>query len=262
MMNNDNNLQDVDIKKVKMGNIDHKKDQVIKEVPLTIFVNNKELLTLMTIPREQKELTIGFLISESIIESIDQIEDLILSKENTIVNVTLNKNIEPDLFKKRTLTSGCGKGITFTKLKDCDHFHLESKKPVVKPDKILKLIKKLESSSILFKKTGGTHTAALADKKDLIFVVEDIGRHNTIDKIIGKSYLNNINLKDKLLLTSGRISSEIIIKALRQSIPIIISRSAPSSAAVKIGIQKNMTLIGFTRGKRFNIYSDNNRISL
>ena len=118
----------------------------------------------------------------------------------------------------------------------------------------------LQQNSNYFHQSGGTHTAAIASGKKIIYQLEDIGRHNALDKVIGRALLKEINLKDKILLTSGRISSEMIIKVLKQGIPFLVSRSAPTGAALKIAGSKNITLLGFCRGKRFNIYSGEERV--
>lgn len=248
------------IKKVREDVPKKVKDVVIKEQPLTIFVNGYELVTLMTLPDKFKELAVGFLISEGILKDVSEIEDMQLSQKNTIIKIELNKKIEINLYKKRTLTSGCGKGITFTNLKDCAAQGINDDNFTMLSQSINSLMTVMQKEAELFDRTGGTHTAALSNGNKLLYIIEDIGRHNTIDKIIGKSYLEDINLKNKAVLTSGRVSSEIIIKVAKQQIPVLISRSAPTSAAVEIAKEKNITLIGFTRGKRYNIYNDPNRV--
>ncbi|MFO7815532.1 MAG: formate dehydrogenase accessory sulfurtransferase FdhD [Halanaerobiales bacterium] len=248
------------IKRIKNNSKKELNDSIIKEQPFTIFVNGYELVTLMTLPKDLKELTVGFLASEGILESLKEIVNIKFSHRNTIIQVELNKEIDINLFKKRTLTSGCGKGITFSNLKDCSTAEIIENNLTIQSDHVVKLMVKMQKRAKLFDETGGTHTSALASNDNIFYVIEDIGRHNTIDKIIGKSYLDKVDLNDKAILTSGRVSSEIIIKVLKQKIPILISRSAPTTAAVEIAREKKLTLIGFTRGNRFNIYSDLNRI--
>jgi FdhD protein len=121
-------------------------------------------------------------------------------------------------------------------------------------------LKKLQEDSSYFKLTGGTHISALADSENILFRMEDIGRHNTLDKIIGKALKEKVNLDNKIILTSGRISSEMIIKVLRQGIPFLVSRSAPTDQAINTAVERGLTLIGFCRGRRMNIYSGADRI--
>lgn len=253
-------IDEYKIKKVTNNIPEDFKDVVIKEQPLTIFVNGYELVTLMTLPDKLKELSIGFLASEGILEHKSEINKIEFSHQDTITRVELDKDIDINLFKKRTLTSGCGKGITFTNLQDCAVEGINKGNLSFQANSINQLMTAMQKRATLFEQTGGTHTAALADGSQLLYVIEDIGRHNTIDKIIGKALLDGITLKDKMILTSGRVSSEIIIKIIKQQIPVLISRSAPTSAAVEIAREKDITLIGFTRGKRYNIYNDLNRI--
>lgn len=248
------------IKRVKNDSVKELEDSIIKEQPFTIFVNGYELVTLMSLPKDLKELTIGFLASEGILINIDEITNMEFSHQNSIIQVELAKDIDINLFKKRTLTSGCGKGVTFSNLKDCSSDKITESNLTMKSKDLVKLMVNMQKGAKLFDETGGTHTSALTSGNKIVYVIEDIGRHNTIDKIIGKSYLDKIDLTDKAIFTSGRVSSEIIIKVLKQKIPILISRSAPTTAAVNIAREKDLTLIGFTRGNRFNIYNDLNRI--
>ena len=256
----DKPTQKYQITKVRKNEQKKVKDIVVKEQPLTIFVNGYELVTLMTLPDKIKELALGFLISEGILKDMTKIKEVQLSHQDTIIRIKLDKEIEISLFKKRTLTSGCGKGVTFSNLKDCAAQGIDKNDYSVLSQSINSLMTKMQKKAALFDRTGGTHTAALSDGNKLLYVIEDIGRHNTIDKIIGKAYLENIDLKNKVILTSGRVSSEIIIKVVKQQIPILISRSAPTSTAVEIAREKDITLVGFTRGARYNIYNDLNRI--
>lgn len=256
---NDNLTEIHQINIIKDNNIKQKKDIIIKEQPLTIFLNGNEIVTLMTLPDMLKELAVGFLISEGVIDNFYDIENLEFNCQNNVIWIKLNKKIEMELLKKRTLTSGCGKGVTFSDFKDCSINTIESEISINNKN-INKFMIKMQKNAELFKKTGGTHTAALADQDKIHYIVEDIGRHNTIDKIIGKAYIEDIDLKNKVIITSGRVSSEIIIKVLKQKFPILISRSAPTSTAVKIAQKKNLTLIGFTRGNRYNVYHGINRI--
>lgn len=248
------------IKRIKNNSKKELKDSIIKEQPFTIFVNGYELVTLMSLPKDLKELTIGFLASEGLLKNLNEIINMKFSHQNSIIQVELDKDIDINLFKKRTLTSGCGKGVTFSNLKECSTAVITGNKLTMESNNIVELMINMQKRAKLFDETGGTHTSALTDNDSIIYVIEDIGRHNTIDKIIGKSYLDKIDLTDKAILTSGRVSSEIIIKVLKQKIPILISRSAPTTAAVEIAREKDLTLIGFTRGNRFNIYSDVDRI--
>ena len=239
-----------------------KDDVIIKEAPLTLFLNDQELVTLLCTPNCLKNLAVGFLFSEGIIKSKSEILNIIQNESRGIVWVTLNNPIElDDNFKnKRTVTSGCARGLSFHNIFDKWSGEEVTSKLTIDSKTIFNIISSLNQNSVLFKKTGGTHSSILFKNNEIITSAEDIGRHNTIDKIIGECLLNNIPGNDKLLLCSGRISSEMLLKTARWNIPILISRSAPTSAAIKLADEIGITLIGFARSKRMNIYAHSWRI--
>src|SRR6056297_3750041 len=160
----DKQTEKYQITKVHKNNPEKVNDIVIKEQPLTIFVNGYELVTLMTLPDKLKELTVGFLSSEGILQNISELKYFQFSHQKTIVRVNLNQEIDISLFKKRTLTSGCGKGITFSNLKDCAAKKLQNNNLNIKSKTINALMTGMQKKAELFDKTGGTHTTALADQ--------------------------------------------------------------------------------------------------
>lgn len=250
------------IRKFKINKFIEVEDVVINESPLTLFINEYQFLTLMILKENLEELITGFLASEGIIEKWQDIKNIDFKYDKTVALIEINSEFNPNNYKKRTLTSGCGGGKTFINLKDCAEAQ-KIKSSLLYPAEIFtNLMLELQQNTNYFQKTGGTHTSALSNATKIIYQVEDIGRHNTLDKIIGRALIENIDLKDKIILTSGRISSEMIIKVLKQGIPFLVSRSAPTNAAVKIARDRDITLIGFCRGQRFNIYSGEERIVL
>jgi len=132
----------------------------------------------------------------------------------------------------------------------------------ISPETVFRLIKDFQSRAVIFKETGGTHCAALARSAEILYFAEDIGRHNAVDKVIGQALLDGIELEDKVLLLSGRIAYDISVKAARGGIPICISRAAPTSAALEFGERTGLSIIGFVRGKRLNIYTHPERLIL
>ena len=233
-------------------------DMVVEELPLTIFVNGEELATLLCSPDDLKYLVIGFLYNEGIIKNIKDIKELRVNKERGLVNIKLKadfKNIK-DVFQRRVITSGCS---GFYNPSDLKLKKIKSNFKI-KKEKINELMQELMKTSAVFKETGGVHISALCDDKKIIFFNEDIGRHNTVDKIIGKSLEKNINLKNKIILTSGRLSSEMVLKAAKQQIPLIASKSAPTELAVKLAKNLGMTLVGFVRSGRVNVYCGEKRV--
>lgn len=248
------------IRRFKIDKISEEDDLLIKESPLTLFINGYQFLTLMILKERLEELITGFLAAEGIIKEAADILEIKFKQQKTVAMVEINVDFSPNNYKKRTLTSGCGGGTSFLNLKECAEAKKIESRQKLKAELFTELVKGLQDNSNYFQKTGGTHTAALAAKKGILFQVEDIGRHNALDKIIGRAKLENINLDNKIILTSGRISSEMAVKVLRQGIPFLVSRSAPTDAAVNMARERNLTLIAFCRGRRFNIYSGSERI--
>ncbi len=228
------------------------KDIIVKEFPLKIFINGQEASTLLCSPDKLDYLVIGHLFSENIIESTKEIDLIKINKHDGTVVVELKKKIIP---KAKTVYSGCASFYDYKNLK----IKKIKNNARVKKEKIIKLMVQFQLKSKLFQETGGVHASALAGSK-IIFFTEDIGRHNTIDKIIGYALTKKINLKNKIVLTTGRLSSEMVLKSVKAGIPIVISKSAPTDMAVNLAKKLNVTLIGFARGQRFNVYNNGKNI--
>jgi len=162
-------------------------------------------------------------------------------------------------FTKRLIASACGGAATFYSAADIDTLKIESAMKI-SPDEVFILAKEFQHSSQLYLATHGVHSAALADRKDILVFSEDIGRHNAIDKIFGKCLLENITTNDRIMISSGRISSEILHKVAKRGIPIIISISVPTSLGLKIADKLGITLIGSVRGKKMNVYTNDWRV--
>jgi len=237
-------------------------DMVIAEYPLTIFLNGDEFITLLCSPNSLEYLVYGFLKSEGIIMKKDDVENVMIDEDKGFAHVTLkNRNpLSEELFGRRTMTTGCAKGVTFYNVTDTIQLRPVQSTFSVSIDDIWTLSKRLNSESELFKLTGGVHSCCLCDSSEILIMKEDVGRHNALDKILGEVLVKGINLSDKMILTSGRVSSEMLIKTAKAGIPIIVSRSAPTALAVKQAQHLNMTLVGFARGTRANIYAGEQRI--
>ncbi|MGL1891829.1 MAG: formate dehydrogenase accessory sulfurtransferase FdhD [Spirochaetaceae bacterium] len=239
-------------------------DVVVTEYPLTIYLNKNEFVTILCTPKSLKELTIGFLIGEGIIENLSDISNIDLHLDRNISCVTLsdNINIENTLSKKDIRTTGCGRGSTFNlSINELSKHKLElSDDLVIKTSDIISNMNTFVKKSDLFRLTGGVHSVMLSDNNKELFFEDDIGRHNAVDKIIGNALIQKISLNSNILFTSGRISSEIIMKIAKAGLPVIISKSAPTSVAIELAEHLNITLIGFARGKRMNIYTHPQRV--
>ena len=252
---------EIDVVRIEKGGKENKKDVVTDEVFLTVHLNEQELLTLLCSPGNLKELSAGFLYSAGMITSLNDIESIFINKKNMTSHITLKeKDVSTDVIFKRVYTSGCGSGLIFYNVNDLVSRKVMETNGKIHPENITKLMKAFEKRSILYKKTGGVHSAALSDGESILSFNEDIGRHNAIDKVIGEALYKNLNMEGLILLTSGRISSDVVYKIQKMGSAIIISRCAPTSMAVKLADRFNVTLVGFARGRRMNVYTAKERI--
>ncbi len=250
------------VRRVSGERKDEIEDIVAKEFPLTIILNDQELVTLFCSPMNLKSLAVGFLFSEGLIGSKDEIREIMLEEQKGIVRVETKeeKDLAPKSLFKRFIASGGGKGTYLYSAADTQATMKVRSEIKISSQEIFALVKEFQHRSQVYKTTGGTHSAALGDKNHLLIFAEDIGRHNAIDKIFGECLLRDISTDNKLVITSGRISSEILLKVAKRNIPIIISKSAPTNLGVRLAKELNITLIGFARGRRMNIYSEGWRV--
>lgn len=230
-------------------------DSVAVEKKIKIYVNDEEIVTLAASPFQIKELVVGFLMTEGILKG-DWCPEKMNVKENERqieVQITLEGFV---CTEGKTITSGCISSLSFlSDVKGCVESNMK-----IEADCLLRLFKSFQQNSVLYKTTGCIHAAAIADINELLFIGEDIGRHNAVDKVIGWCLLNKISFRDKIILISGRVSSEMILKVAKWKIPFVVSRTAPTSLAVDFAEKAGITLIGFLRGQRFNIYSHSERL--
>jgi len=237
---------------------------VVREVPLTIYLNGEELITLVTTGDANKELALGFLLSEGFLKTREDLKSIREDSEaGTVeVEVTGDLSMVHELWQKRTVTSGCGKGATFYSVLDSLHSSPITADMVVAPQQIYHLMKELNKQSDLYRETRGVHNSALATMEEILIFRDDIGRHNAVDKIRGAAFLEDVALSDKLLITTGRLSSEIVIKVAKMGLPILVSRSAPTTLALDLAQRVNLTLVGYVRGERFNVYTGSERVEV
>jgi len=237
-------------------------DPVIREHALTITLNDRQFVTMLCTPPDLEALALGFLLSEGIIRSMEDVESFSLSDNNGEFKVYVKGDVAlaEELFAKRAITSGCGRGSIFYNVLDALDFREVSSDAKVSADSIIRLANEVQSMSALFKSTGGAHAAALCNRDSVLIFKEDIGRHNAVDKVFGECLMRGVETGGKILLTSGRISSEMLLKASRRGIAVLASRSAPTSLAAEFAEKAGVTLVGFVRGRRMNIYSHDHRI--
>jgi len=256
-----NETEEIPVLRLTEKSGSHLDDTVARETPVTIVFNNQEMVTLLSSPKDLNYLAVGFLFSEGLVKSKEDIKKFMVDKQKGVVRVATNKDTEQasELAFKRIITSGCGRGASFYSAADIELAQVESRIKISVPN-ILSLIHAFQHRSEVYRATGGVHSAALCDNRSILVFNEDIGRHNAIDKIFGECLLKDITTKDRVVLTSGRISSEILLKIAKRNIPLIVSKSAPTDLGVKLANDLGITLLGFVRGKRMNVYTHDWRI--
>jgi FdhD protein len=229
--------------------------EVVEESTACLSVNGVELATFMCSPDHLEELGLGLLYNESIINSLDEIQTIHLSKINCI-EIWLTHQFDPP--ERFIITAGCGGGVTFNDLSG-EYPPLQSRLSATS-DQLIFLMKELNKGAVLYQRSRGIHTAVLAEGHQVLLQVEDIGRHNCLDKLAGLSLKRKIHTRDRILLSSGRISSEMINKARRMEIPIVCSRTSPTSLSTSLAEAWNITIVAYLRQNRMRIYSHPERI--
>ncbi len=232
---------------------------VIEEALLDLYVNGQELATIMCSPLQQEALALGFLYTEGVIDSLDEVGLVQANLPRTVVDVLLKRaDFEPP--RRMVLTSGCGGGVTLQHITEsypplCSDFRTESAV-------ITQRMRELQGAARLYRLVRGVHTAVLADSDGLLLSAEDVGRHNAVDKIAGLALQAGIDTRDRLLLTSGRISSEMLSKARRMDIPLVASRTAPTSTAVRLAEVWQICIVGYVRRGGMRVYTHAWRLGL
>jgi FdhD protein len=228
-----------------------------REVPFTLFVNDREILSISTLPTHLKELFVGFLVSEGVLLSREELLECSVDYDSKLAMVELdvpNDRLEK-LEEKGMLTSGCAGGLVFS-LEAAIAPSGPKAEPMVLPcSVILQRMAEVDRFPGLYIVTRGVHAASVADQSGNLVILEDIGRHNAVDKIVGHCFLNGIETGNKLLLTTGRITSEVLVKAARSRFPVIVSRSSASALAVFMAEQSGIDVVTYVRAGRFNYFS-------
>jgi len=244
-----------DVLKVNSTSVDWVQDTVAAEKRLRILINGQEALKLYCSPVMIRELVVGFLMTEGIIEGSWCAERMSIEfGDEIVVDIPAEGKVN---LEGGTITSGCTGGITFER----DGSEMRVKSGVsIDGERLRKIFREFQKASVLYNQTGCIHSAAISDGNRIVVLAEDIGRHNAVDKAIGYCLLEDIPLNDKLILVSGRLSSEMAQKCSRWGIPIVTSRTAPTTRAIEIAERSGITMIGFMRGERFNIYTAPERV--
>ena len=233
--------------------------ETIVEAPVSLTVNGKVWLTFMCTPIDLEALAVGFLYNEGLIKKMDEVEDVRVCEHGDNIDVWLKHIAEQPIAWRKT--SGCTGGVTAVDLLAKPNISLSSNIKL-HPDVIESFVEMLLKAQELYRKTGGVHTSVLSDGEKTLFSAEDIGRHNTLDKIAGFCLMNDVWTESRILITTGRISSEMLQKAAQLNVPILISRTSPSSLSIEMAERYGITLIGYARKNRFNVYSNMQRVGV
>lgn len=256
-------IKEVIIEKVSLVGIETIEDYVIKEDKVEFYLNGEKFLSVMSIAKHQDAHIVGFLLSEAVIKDFTDIESITISEDGLKVEVIAKVSAEgyENLFKEKTLTSGCCVGVTGNaeKVFDCAFVNTDYS---VKAVEILANMREFNRPSELFDNTGCVHKAELILEDGTIFIAEDIGRHNAIDKVIGLASMNNKDVKKSVLYASGRLSMEMVVKCVMHKIPIVVSKAAVTFQGIKSANEHGITLVGFARNNKMNIYTHSGRINV
>ena len=248
----------ISITRYENNKISKTEDPVIIEHKVNIHVDGEFYISLMCLPQDTIELAVGFLFSEGIISSFSDIKTIESTCADDIYVSTASGSTNAER-GGRIIVPGFTQGSVKTSFFDNENLpHIDSRREI-RSNEITEMAARFNKKSELFLETGAVHSCLLISEGEELFY-EDIGRHNALDKTIGMALMTGMQTKNGALMTSGRVSSEMLVKAARVGIPIIISTSAPTSMAVRIAAEMNMTLIGFARGNRFNVYSGDFRV--
>ncbi len=239
-------------------------DDVVVEAPLTIRLNGEELVTLRCTPEKRESLALGFLHSAGVLASYSDVAGMFLCEDGKTVEVELKNKDMPagKVYGGAAGVPGCANGSSISDslgtLSGCPR---EGDAVSLSAEMIYSLMGELQKRAVLFRATGGAHSAALAGSGKILLFCEDISRHNAVDKIIGECLRQGICMDDKALLCSCRPSYGILFKAAGLRLPLLISRSAPSTLSIELAERLNITLVGFVRGRRMNIYTHPRRVT-
>jgi FdhD protein len=255
-------------------------DRITEEISLRLMAEHRRIAELMCSPGDLEDLVRGFFYTNGFIQTADEIRRIVVNRATGSAFIQLAPGIDPADFRlSGVIGSACGSALPVEEEigrqdEEDSGAPVTAAAPTTTPPPanpadpgirvgstyISALMEEFRGRSELHRQTGGVHAAALADRRGLLVFREDIGRHNAVDKVVGAYLLQGIDFDDKLLLSSGRLSSEILYKAAACSVPMVVSRSAPTDRCVTLARERGITLIGFARGQRMNIYSGEQRI--
>jgi len=257
MANMNSPSQSFQVTQIQKRNQTSHPEEVVVEKLVSLTVNGELWLSFMCTPVDLEALAVGFLFNEGIINKISDIENIRLCESGDNIDIWLKNSVTKPQDWQRT--SGCSGGVTA--VRNTSGHQVNTNGSTLAANQIRLLIEGLFNSQHLYEITGGVHTTGLSDGNRIVFSAEDIGRHNTLDKIAGQLLYSDAEVKQKIIITTGRVSSEMLQKSARIGAAIVISRTSPTSLSIEDANQLGITLIGYARRNRFTIYSHPERIS-
>ena len=249
----------------RVAGIDHEgraiETSVTVERPLTLYLNGQEVVTMMTIGDYPEYLAVGYLLNQNMLRADDEITGIDYDDEVEVVIVrTARKTNYEKKLKKKTLTSGCAQGTVFGDVMETFESTVLPKDVELRTSWLYRLFKTINTTPSLYLEAGAIHGCALCQDNRVLIYMEDVGRHNAVDKIAGYMHLEGIGASDKTFFTTGRLTSEMVIKTVQMGIPILISRSGFTAWGVELARQADLTLVGRAKGKRFIALAGEHRI--
>ncbi len=234
-----------------------------EERPITVHMNDVEVATVQATPADLADMAAGFLIAEGLMADRDAFGHIDVDAKRGMVWVVTDEDVPDDMvFRTRYVTSGCGKGVTFSSVGHAKGLaHVESD-VTYSSDDLYNMMGQMARLAEQYRDTGGMHSCALGRDGDVELVREDVGRHNALDKLLGRAWLDRIPTRDAVLLTTGRVSYEMAVKAAKSRVPVVVSRTAVTDLAAEIADELGITLVGYARGGKLTVYTHPERITI
>lgn len=233
------------------------------EQPITLYMNDVEVATVQATPKDLEEMAVGFLVAEGLMTDREAFVSVDADHKRGMVYVTTLESVPDDMvYKTRYVTSGCGKGVTFSSVGHARGLDKIASKVEVPAEQIYELMTEMSRHAEQYRDTGGTHACGLARDGELALVREDVGRHNALDKLLGRAWLDRVPTEDAVLLSTGRISYEMAVKAAKSRVPVVVSRTSVTDLAADIANDLGITLVGYARGGKLVVFTNSDRIRL
>jgi FdhD protein len=240
---------------------EHRAGRMPSERPVTVFMNDVEVATTQATPTDLEELGVGFLLSEGLITDRSALRSVDADRKRGLVYVETDEYVPDELvYKTRYITSGCGKGITFSSVGHARDLEKVTSNIRADADVLHTMMRDMSGQASAYRDTGGMHACGLGRLGKVLLVREDVGRHNAVDKLLGRAWLDRISTTDAIVLTTGRVSYEMAVKAAKSRVPIVVSRSAVTDLAAEIGEELGITLAGYCRGGGIVLYTHAERV--